>query len=125
MAIYASFEHNGKISEHYIRILWLSKLVGTHLKAANIFNLLLGLKSKKYLLINCRFFMMDNQCKFWGEERIEKIATTCPSCSCLDWLWQSQSRTLLCLKQNLTSFHQSQMLMPHCFHYGNSFTTYL
>ena len=36
MAIYASFEHNGKISEHYVGILLLSKLVGTHLSAANI-----------------------------------------------------------------------------------------
>ena len=36
MAIYASFEHNGKISEHYVGILLLSKLFGTHLSAANI-----------------------------------------------------------------------------------------
>ena len=36
MAIYASFEHNGKISEHYIGMLPISKLVGMHLSAANI-----------------------------------------------------------------------------------------
>ena len=36
MAIYASFEYNGKISEHYVGILLLSKLVRMHLNAANI-----------------------------------------------------------------------------------------
>ena len=60
MAIYASFKHNGKISEHYVGILPLSKLVGTHLSAANILRALQSHLEKQEIPIdNSRFFMTD------------------------------------------------------------------
>ena len=45
MAVYAAFQHRNHISEHYIRILPISELVGSHLSAPNIFGAL-----NKYLL---------------------------------------------------------------------------
>ena len=60
MAIYASFKHNGKISEHYVGILPLSKLVGTPLSAANILRALQSHLEKQEIPIdNSRFFMTD------------------------------------------------------------------
>ena len=59
MAIYTSFEHNGKISEHYVGILPLSKLVGTNL-SANILKVLQSYLEKQEVPIDSsRFFMMD------------------------------------------------------------------
>ena len=59
MAIYTSFEHNGKISEHYVGILPLSKLVGTDL-SANILKALQSYLEKQEVPIDSsRFFMMD------------------------------------------------------------------
>ena len=60
MAIYVSFEHHGKISEHYVGILPLSKLVVTHLSAAKILKALqLYLEKQEIPIDNSRFFMMD------------------------------------------------------------------
>ena len=64
------------------------------LKAANI------LKAHQWYLEKQKMPIDNSRCEFWGEEWIEKIATTCCSYSCL--------------VSYLTSFHQSQMLMP-CF----------
>ena len=36
MAIYAIFNHSGKISEHFVGIKLVSKMVGTYLSAANV-----------------------------------------------------------------------------------------
>ena len=60
MAMYATFYHNGHISEHFVGIMPISRLVGTHLSAPNILQAL-----QKYLeelhisMKNCRFFCMD------------------------------------------------------------------
>ena len=37
MALYAAFEHRDHISKHYIGILPIIELVGSHLSASNIF----------------------------------------------------------------------------------------
>ena len=60
MAIYATFNHNGKISEHFVGILPISKLVGAHLSAQNILTALeVYLKDLEVPFENARFFMMD------------------------------------------------------------------
>ena len=60
MAIYASFEHNGKISKHFVRILLLSKLVAMNLSGANILKALQSNPEKQEIPIdNSKFFMMD------------------------------------------------------------------
>ena len=57
MALYAAFERRNHISEHYIGVLPISELAGSHLSAPNIFRAL-----NKYLqemnisLSNGRFF---------------------------------------------------------------------
>ena len=36
MAIYATFNHKGKISEHFVGIIPINKMVGTQLSTANV-----------------------------------------------------------------------------------------
>ena len=60
LAIYSTFEHNNKISEHYLGIIPISQLVGSHLSVQNILKAI-----TKYLSdlgiepVNGRFFCMD------------------------------------------------------------------
>ena len=58
MVIYATFEHNNRISEHYVGIMPISQMVGSHLSAPNILEALNKfLQEIDIYLTNGRFFV--------------------------------------------------------------------
>ena len=60
LAIYVTFEHAGKIKEHFIGILPVSKLAGTTLLAQNIMKVLVEFfESIEVSISSCRFSCMD------------------------------------------------------------------
>ena len=61
MTIYATFNYQGTIKEHYVGIIPISKLVGTELSAPNIMKALIKVFDKINILITqARFSCMDN-----------------------------------------------------------------
>ena len=103
MAIYASFEHNGKISEHYIRILLLSKLVRMHLSAANILKALqLYLEKQGIPIDNSRFFMMDTtKVNSREKNRLKRLLHVVPIVA---WIGCGNHKVALCFKHLLNEF---------------------
>ena len=60
-AMYATFEHNGTIKEHFIGIVPLSKLVGASLSAPNVFQVIQDF----FRSIDISFPVWYHQRKFW------------------------------------------------------------
>ena len=104
MAIYGSFEHNKKVSEHFIGIYPISKLVGTKLSAGNIMHCL-----KKYFedasinIKQARFACMDttnvNSGKKGGLKRY--LANKVPL---LNWVGCGNHKLALCFKHLLPKY---------------------
>ena len=104
MAIYGSFEHNKKVSEHFIGIYPISKLVGTKLSAENIMHSL-----KKYFedasinIKQARFACMDttnvNSGKKGGLKRY--LANEVPL---LNWVGCGNHKLALCFKHLLPKY---------------------
>ena len=104
MAMYASFKHKGKISEHYVRILPLSKLVRMHLSAANILKALQSYLEKQEIPIdNSRFFMMDTTNVNSGEKDGLKrlLQHVVPIAA---WIGCGNHEVALCFKHLLNEF---------------------
>ena len=96
MSIYAAFEHMNCISEHYLGILPISELVGSHLSAPNIFGALNKyLREMNISWSDGRFFCMVitnvNSGKQSGLKRLFKHAVPWVT-GCL---WKSQGSPLL------------------------------
>ena len=75
MAIYANFNHNGKISEHFVGLIPISKVVGTHLSAANVLSAFESYFKKLEIPFkeNARFFMMDTTNVNSGENGLKRL----------------------------------------------------
>ena len=104
MAIYISFKHNGKISEHYVGILPLSKLVGTDLSAANILKALQSyLEMQEIPIDSSRFFMMDTTNVNSGEKGGLKrlLQHVIPIAA---WIGCGNHEVALCFKHLLNEF---------------------
>ena len=90
LAIYATFEHAGKIKVHFIGILPVSKLVGMMLSAQNIIKVLVEVfESIEVSISSCCFSCMDTT------RRIKTTTNACCAFVSLDWLWKSQACLML------------------------------
>lgn len=70
IAIYAKFEHKGKIHEHFISILSLSQTVGTTLTAENIMKVLVEyIEQMEVPIPNSCFLCMDTANVNLGEKK--------------------------------------------------------
>ena len=69
LAIHSTFEHNGKISEHYLGIIAISQLMASHLSAQNVLKAITKYLSDLVIeLVNGRFFCMDTTNGTSGEK---------------------------------------------------------
>ena len=105
IAIYATFNHNNKISEHFVGLIPISKVIGTHLRAANI---LVGFEhyfEKLEILLknNARFFMMNTTNVNFGERNGLKrlLKHLIPLAS---WIGCGNHEIALCFKHLLLKF---------------------
>ena len=105
MAIYATFNHNGKISEHFVGIIPISKMVGTHLSATNILHAFERYFEKLEVPFfrNARFFMMDTTNVNSGEKKGLKrlLKHLIPMAS---WIGCGNHKVALCFKHLLPEF---------------------
>ena len=104
MAVYGSFEHNGRVAEHFIGIYTISKVVGTSLSAENImaslgkFFIDLSINIKK-----ARFACMDTTNVNTGDQSGLKqyLANTVPM---LLWVGCGNHKLVLCFKHLLPRY---------------------
>ena len=84
LAIYATFEHEGNIREHFTGILPLSQMVGTTLSAENIMKVLVEYFERiEVSLSNSRF------CKLGRKKRLKTFFAARSSSFSVDRLWKS------------------------------------
>ena len=91
LAIYATFEHEGKIREHFIGIFPLSQMVGTTISAETIMKLLVEYFERIEVSIsNSRFSCMDTTNVHSGEKKRLKSSFAARSSSfSVDRMWKS------------------------------------
>ena len=111
MTICATFNHNNKISEHFVRLIPISKVIGMHLSAANILVAFEHYFEKLEILLknNVRFFMMDttnvNSGERNGLKRLLKHLISLAS-----WIGCGNHKVALCFKHLLPEFKFAALL---------------
>ena len=105
LAIYAAFDYDNVVSEHFIGLIPISKEVGTHLSAANIIKVLERFFLNMDIPIkNARFSCMDttnvNSGKRSGLKRLLEHAIPL-----LKWIGCNNHKLALCFKHLIPQFN--------------------